>query len=121
MISNHMGLIPLTDIIEVIQQKDTGGLDDWGVAIYENIVTEYKCHISYNYNNEAITAVTGEAPAGTQIVYTAKIYLRGLVHLDKEDKIRFADMNDATVEYKILSVRPVRDFGGKVLATCVTI
>lgn len=117
MISNHMYLLPLNDKVTVIKQINKNpDIDEWGVAEYESISKEYKCHISYNYKLEPVTI--GE---GTNIVYTAKIYFRGLVNLDGKDKIGFSDMNGAYVEKEILTVYPVRDFGGKVLATCLIV
>lgn len=117
MISNHMYLLPLNDKVTVIRQSNENpDIDEWGVAKYESTSKEYKCHISYNYKLEPVTI--GE---GTNIVYTAKIYFRGLVNLDGKDKIGFIDMNGAYVEKEILTVYPVRDFGGKVLATCLIV
>lgn len=116
MISNHMFLLPLNDKIVVTRQADNPDIDDWGVANYERVSTEYACHIAYNYKLEAMTVASG-----TSIVYTAKIYLRGLVMLEGKDKVMFMDMNGNTVEKDILTVYPVRDFGGKVLATCLII
>ena len=117
MISNHMYLLPLNDKVTVIKQINKNpDIDEWGVAEYESTSKEYKCHISYNYKLEPVTI--GE---GNNIVYTAKIYFRGLVNLDGKDKIGFSDMNGAYVEKEILTVYPVRDFGGKVLATCLIV
>lgn len=117
MISNHMFLLPLNDKCTVINQSTTPrGIDDWGVPIYDTVTTDYACHISYNYKLESVTIGKGES-----IVYTAKIYFRGLVHLDGKDKIRFEDMNGVITEKCIEAVYPVRDFGGKVLATCLIV
>ena len=117
--SNHMGLVPLNDTIIVTRQLDNGSVDDWGVAVYEEKSTEYKCHISYNYKLETIAVKGISDELGKQVVYSAKIYIKRLVMIEYEDKITFTDMNGDIVEKKILNVYPVRDFSGKVLATCV--
>lgn len=116
MISNHMGLVPLNDRIIITRQSEEPDVDEWGVAQYEMISVEYACHIAYNYKLEAMTIASGNT-----IVYTAKIYLRGLVMLEGKDKVEFTDMVGNTVEKEILTVYPVRDFGGKVLATCLIV
>ena len=121
MISNHMGLVPLTDKIIVTRQAESPDVDEWGVAQYEKISTEYKCHISYNYKQEAISYNHYSNGIGNTIVYTAKIYFRGLVMIENEDKIEFTDMCGNIVEKEILTVYPVRDFSGKVLATCLIV
>ena len=113
-----MGLVPLTDKIIVTRQSESPDVDEWGVAQYEKISTEYRCHISYNYKQEAISI---NNTIGNTIVYTAKIYFRGLVMLENEDKIEFTDMCGNIVEKEILTVYPVRDFSGKVLATCLVV
>ena len=121
MISNHIGLVPLTDQIIVTRQSENPNVDEWGVAQYEKISTEYRCHISYNYKQEAISYNHYSNGIGNTIVYTAKIYFRGLVMLDNEDKIEFTDMCGNIVEKEILTIYPVRDFSGKVLATCLIV
>lgn len=116
-----MGLVPLTDKIIVTRQAESPNVDEWGVAQYEKISTEYRCHISYNYKQEAISYNHYSSNIGNVIVYTAKIYFRGLVMLENEDKIEFTDMCGNTVEKEIITVYPVRDFSGKVLATCLVV
>lgn len=121
MISNHMGLVPLTDRIIVTRQSENPDVDEWGVAQYEKVSKEYKCHISYNYKQEAISYNDYSSGIGNTIVYTAKIYIRGLVMIEHKDKIEFTDMCGNTVEKDLITVYPVRDFSGKVLATCLVV
>lgn len=121
MISNHMGLVPLTDKINITRQAENPDVDEWGVAQYEKVSKEYKCHISYNYKQEAISYGSNSKGIGNTIVYTAKIYLRGLVLIENEDKIEFTDMCGNIVEKELITVYPVRDFIGKVLATCLVV
>lgn len=117
-----MYLLPLTDKVTVVRQVDTTpDVDDWGVAEYETVSTEHPCHIFYNYKLEPMTSYSGVNADGTIILYTAKIYMRGLVDVEKKDKILFEDMQGDTVEKEILRIYPVRDFGGKVLATVVVV
>ena len=116
-----MGLVPLTDTIIVTRQAENPDVDEWGVAQYEKVSKEYKCHISYNYKQEAISYSNHSDGIGNTIVYTAKIYFRGLVMLEHEDKIEFTDMCGNIVEKEIITVYPVRDFIGKVLATCLVV
>ena len=119
---NHMYLLPLTDKITVTRQVDANpDIDDWGVAEYETVSTEHACHIFYNYKLEPMTSYSGVNADGTVVTYTAKIYMRGLVDVEKKDKILFDDMLGNPVEKEILRIYPVRDFGGKVLATVVVI
>lgn len=115
--SNHMFLVPLKDTITIVEQTDAvPDIDEWGVPTYEEVTNVYPCHIAYNCKQESITI-----GKGTVFVYTAKIYLRGLVGIEKLDKIMFDDMMGKTVEKEVQAVYPVRDFGGKVLATCLIV
>lgn len=116
MVGNSFGLVPLRDKVTVTKQSVTPLLDDWGEPIYETESMEYPCNFTYNYKNETASNYEGKL-----IVYTAKIYIKGLVKLDKQDKIQFIDMADNIVEKEIVTAYPVRDMAGKVLYTCVLI
>ncbi len=116
MIGNSLGVIPMRDIITVISQDHEAKVDDWGIPIYSETTAEYKCHIEYNYKLEAVNIGQGKTE-----VFTARIYLKSKVILKEEDVVRFLDINDVMVEKKILQVKPMRDFGGRVLYTCLYI
>lgn len=116
MYSNNMFLLPMRDKVLVTKQSDNPVLDEWGVPVYEEVTKEYKCTIIYNTKLEEMAVSQGKT-----IVYYAKIYLRGLVNLEGSDKIKYIDPNGDAIEKDILAVRPIRDFGGKVLATYVVI
>lgn len=111
-----MGLIPLRDTMTIIKQNTSNKLDDWGVPIYVRESVTYKCHIAYNYKLDAVAIGQGKTE-----VFTAKIYLKGKVVLKEEDKVSFTDMSDTLVEKSILQVKPIRDFNGRILYTCVFI
>ena len=116
MVGNSFGIMPTNDKITVIKQDNTPSLDDWGNPVYKEDRQEYKCTLLYNYKNDVLEFFDGKVQ-----IYTAKVYIRGLVPIDRQDKVEFVDLTGNTASLEINNVYPVRDFRGKVLYTCVVV
>lgn len=111
--SGLLGVVPMRDKIIVTEQVD-GGLDDWGRPIYSAEEKTFPCTIFQNLNEESV--VIGE---GKTKVFSAKIYSRLLVPVEQDAKIKLYDMYGKIVEKTVIKVSPIRDFGGRILATTI--
>lgn len=100
-----LNLMPMPHDVEVV--KSSKQLDEWGLLVESEDVKTFKARVSYNTSRQRITV-----SAGTEVVYTADIYLEGVPIVEYLDTIRYTDQIGNVIDKKPLSIEYKTDFSG---------
>lgn len=106
-----LDLLPLN---EVITLKGSDGLDDWGLPVKAE-PRDVAAHCRYNTQRKTIPTASG-----TEVVYTADIYLPFSTDINYETTVEFIDDGGLEISKKPLSIQRKKDFwGGPVILKVV--
>lgn len=100
-------MIPMNDVVKVYRG---GNKDSWGIALPEENSSEHAALITYTTQLE--TMKTAE---GVTVTVTANISFKGKVDIAVGDELALEDFPQK--KFKVLSVQPIKDLGGKQLFT----